>query len=78
MGGLSFMHWLIILAIVLLIFGPSRLPGLGKSLGSAIRGFKKGLSDDEIDVTDSTRKEQIRDGEGGTQTHQTETKKDKV
>ncbi len=37
----------IILLVVLLFFGPSRLPGLGKSIGSAIRGFKKGIHDGE-------------------------------
>ncbi len=62
--GLSFWHLLIIVVIVLLLFGPSRLPGLGKSLGEAIRGFKKGIgSDGEIDVTDTSRKEQIRESE---------------
>lgn len=34
----------LIVFVVLIFFGPSRLPGLGKSLGSAIRGFKKGIS----------------------------------
>lgn len=38
---------LLILGIALLLFGPSKLPGLGKSLGEAIRGFKKGLNEDE-------------------------------
>lgn len=51
---------LIILAIILLVvfMGPRSLPGLGRGLGDAIRGFKKGLSgedEDEIDVTDSAR-----------------------
>lgn len=32
--------------IALLLFGPSKLPNLGRSLGEAIRGFKKGLSED--------------------------------
>ena len=56
---------LIVLAIVVLLFGPSRIPGLGKSLGEAIRGFKKGLSgtDEEIDVTDSAKKERLKDKE---------------
>jgi sec-independent protein translocase protein TatA len=36
-------HLLIILAIALLIFGPSKLPGLGKGLGEALRGFKDGI-----------------------------------
>ncbi|TMA28963.1 MAG: twin-arginine translocase TatA/TatE family subunit [Deltaproteobacteria bacterium] len=40
---------LVILALALLFFGPSKLPQLGSSLGEAIRGFKKGLreSDEE-------------------------------
>jgi sec-independent protein translocase protein TatA len=54
---------LLILGIALLFFGPSRLPGLGKSLGEAIRGFKKGLDNDEIDVTEKSRKEQIKASE---------------
>ncbi len=36
-------HLLIILAICLIIFGPSKLPGLGKGLGEAFRGFKEGI-----------------------------------
>jgi sec-independent protein translocase protein TatA len=46
---LGFGEIAIILVIALLFFGPSKLPQLGKSLGDAIRGFKKGInsSDDE-------------------------------
>lgn len=39
------MHLLIILVICLLIFGPRRLPELGKGLGEAIRGFRDGMKD---------------------------------
>ena len=39
----------VLVVIVLLFFGPSRLPGLGKAVGSAIRGFKKGVSSDGDD-----------------------------
>lgn len=35
---------ILILVVALLFFGPSRLPSLGKSVGEAIRGFKKGLA----------------------------------
>lgn len=42
--GLGMWEIVIVLVVVLLFFGPTRLPGLGKSLGSAIRGFKKGIS----------------------------------
>jgi sec-independent protein translocase protein TatA len=46
MGEFSITHLLIVGIVLLVFFGPSRLPGLGQSLGKAIRGFKEGLSDD--------------------------------
>lgn len=56
----SFWQILIVVAIFVLLFGANRIPQLGKSLGQAIRGFKKGITEDaEIDVTDSLKKEQI-------------------
>lgn len=54
--GLGLPHLLLILVILLVFFGPSRLPGLGKSLGEAIKGFKDGLNSDSIDVTNSTQR----------------------
>jgi sec-independent protein translocase protein TatA len=51
--SLGFSEVLIILAIALLFFGPTRLPGLGKSLGEAIRGFKKGMAEPEKDPTEN-------------------------
>ena len=50
-GGLGIWELLIILGILLLIFGPSRLGDLGSSLGKGIKGFRKSIKDDEIDVT---------------------------
>jgi sec-independent protein translocase protein TatA len=49
MGGLSISHWLIVLAVVLLVFGTKRLTSGAKDLGSAVKEFKKGLreSDDK-------------------------------
>jgi sec-independent protein translocase protein TatA len=37
-------HLILILAIALLVFGPKKLPELGKGLGESIRGFKDALS----------------------------------
>jgi sec-independent protein translocase protein TatA len=54
------MELVLILGIALLLFGPSRLPGLGKSMGDAIRGFKKGI-DGEEEKEAATRPEQLRD-----------------
>ncbi len=56
-------HWellIIGLVFVLLFVGPKKLPGLGKSLGESIRGFKKAMKeDDTLDVTESAKHEQI-------------------
>ncbi len=46
MFGLGMPELIVILIIVLIIFGANRLPQLGEGLGKAIRGFKKGLSDE--------------------------------
>lgn len=46
MFGLGVPELMIILVIALVLFGPSKLPSLGKSLGEAIRGFKKGVEED--------------------------------
>ena len=46
MGSFSPVHWVIVLVIVLLLFGPARLAGVGKGLGEGIRSFKKGLNED--------------------------------
>lgn len=53
----------IILVIVLIIFGPGKLPSIGKALGDSIRSFKRATSDDEIDVTPKERG-QIDGGKG--------------
>jgi sec-independent protein translocase protein TatA len=38
-------HLLVILVLCLLIFGPKKLPELGKGLGEGIRGFREGMKD---------------------------------
>jgi sec-independent protein translocase protein TatA len=55
------MELIIVLVVVLLIFGPKRLPGLGKQLGTGMREFKesisgKGRDDDDDDDDRSDRK----------------------
>jgi sec-independent protein translocase protein TatA len=47
MFGLGMPELVVILIIVLVVFGASRLPQLGEGLGKAIKGFKKGLSSDD-------------------------------
>jgi sec-independent protein translocase protein TatA len=55
---------LIVLVVLLLLFGASRLPQLGKNLGSGIRNFKKGLTegdDEEPKQLDDGKDEAKRD-----------------
>jgi sec-independent protein translocase protein TatA len=47
MFGLGMTELLVILAIVLLIFGPKRLKNIGSDLGNAIKGFRSAVSEDE-------------------------------
>lgn len=52
MFGLSTQELLIILVIVIVLFGATRLPQIGRGIGEAIKNFKKATSEkDEIDVT---------------------------
>jgi len=46
MGRIGLPELLVILAIIVVIFGANRLPGLGKGIGSAIKNFKDGIKDD--------------------------------
>ena len=49
MGTLSIWHWLIVLAIVVVVFGTKKLGNMGKDLGSAVKGFKDGMRDGQAD-----------------------------
>jgi sec-independent protein translocase protein TatA len=45
MGSFSIWHWLIVLAIVIMVFGTKKLRSLGSDLGGAVKGFKDGMKD---------------------------------
>ena len=47
MGGISIWQLVIIAVIVVLLFGTKKLRNLGSDLGSAVKGFKKSVSDEE-------------------------------
>ncbi len=52
------MHLILILVIVLIIFGPGKLPQIGEGLGKSIRGFKKAMSEKEEPKEESKAIEQ--------------------
>lgn len=76
-GGISIWNLLIILAIIVLLFGTKKLRGIGSDLGSAIKGFRNSISDDES----TTKKPEQITAQTTTETEQSTqstTNKDKV
>ena len=57
MGGLGMWELAIILLIVVVLFGASRLPQLGKGLGEGIRNFKDSFRSDQEEEKEETKKE---------------------
>ena len=49
MGSFSITHWLILLAVVVVVFGTSKLRNAGKDLGGAVKGFKEAVKDEEVE-----------------------------
>jgi sec-independent protein translocase protein TatA len=50
------MHLIVILAIVLIIFGPGKLPDMGSAVGKAIRGFKQAMNEPEKKSEEEVKK----------------------
>ncbi len=48
-GGISVTQLVILLVIVMLVFGTKRLRNIGSDLGSAVKGFRKGIEDEPED-----------------------------
>jgi sec-independent protein translocase protein TatA len=47
MGGTSWIHWVIVLVVVILIFGTKKLGNMGGDIGKAVKGFKDGIKGEE-------------------------------
>lgn len=64
-GGLGMQELIIILVILLLLFGSTRLPQLAKGMGKSIREFKKGIGEgeDEGELEAARERERLRAGE---------------
>jgi sec-independent protein translocase protein TatA len=64
-GGLGMQELIIVLVILLLLFGSTRLPQLARGMGKSIKEFKKGINDsgDEEPADDAARRAQLRDAD---------------
>jgi sec-independent protein translocase protein TatA len=54
LGDIGLPELLVIFVIVLVVFGPGKLPDVGKAIGDALRGFKKALKESEESIEDKT------------------------
>ncbi|MEQ1667411.1 MAG: Sec-independent protein translocase subunit TatA [Sulfuriferula sp.] len=63
MGSFSIWHWLIVLAIVLVVFGTKKLRNIGGDVGGAVKNFKEAMKEGEQDKIDATHTGQTIDGE---------------
>ncbi|MGA6981825.1 MAG: twin-arginine translocase TatA/TatE family subunit [Candidatus Sulfotelmatobacter sp.] len=58
MGEFSPLHWLLVIAIALLLFGTTKFAALGKGLGEGIRNFKSSMKDPEEEKKEKETKEE--------------------
>lgn len=68
MGSFSIWHWLIVLAIVVLIFGTKKLRNMGSDVGGAIKNFKSAMKEGEESVDEKPMESLTRDDKKSSQT----------
>ena len=68
------MEWLLIALVVLLLFGGKKIPELAKGLGSGIRNFKKAIKDDEDEIAQNAKADEIEKKSGMSSSDKNETK----
>ncbi len=56
MGSFSIFHWMVVIIVLLLVFGPKRFADAAKGLGQALRGFKEELGKGDEDAADISAK----------------------
>ncbi len=64
MGSFSIWHWLIVLAIIVLVFGTKKLRNLGGDLGGAVKGFKDGMKSEGDKTADAAQTAQAGQTKG--------------
>jgi sec-independent protein translocase protein TatA len=60
MGSLSIWHWIIVIAVVLLLFGRGKISELMGDVAQGIKAFKKGMSEDEVAKTDPAKPDAMK------------------
>ena len=69
MGSISIWHWLIVLLVVALVFGTSKLRNIGSDLGGAVKDFKKNMRSDDQPAKQVNHDDRVIEGEVTRKTH---------
>ncbi len=59
MGSFSLMHWIVVLAIILILFGAGKLPRVMGDFAKGIKAFKAGMKDEEEEAEATTPPAQV-------------------
>ena len=59
MGSFSLTHWLVVLAIILILFGAGKLPRVMGDFAKGIKNFKAGMKDDDDPASSPTKTETV-------------------
>lgn len=78
LSGLSLPHIILLLVIIVLVFGTSKLKNAGKDLGGFFKGFKEGMKTDDDKPVDTTPPAQLTQQNQNSQQASTSDKKDNV
>jgi sec-independent protein translocase protein TatA len=67
MGSMSIWHWIIVIAVVLLLFGRGKISDLMGDVAQGIKAFKKGMSEDDVAKVDTNKSDPVKtiDSQGG-------------
>lgn len=55
MGSFSIWHWVIVLAVVTMVFGTKRLRGIGGDVGGAVKSFKEAMNEKPVVIEDQSK-----------------------
>ncbi len=60
MGSLSIWHWIVVIAVVLLLFGRGKISELMGDMAQGIKAFKKGMQDDQPQTAETAKSEPVK------------------
>jgi sec-independent protein translocase protein TatA len=60
MGSMSLWHWIIVIAVVLLLFGRGKISELMGDVAQGIKAFKKGMTEDEVAKAEAPKAEPLK------------------